>query len=86
MRKSRLTEEQMVTMLRVADRTSISEVAKKHGASEQTMYVWKKRFGSMSVEAKRLKQGSAPAAYARPHDGLGSGSLEGIRASAVLSA
>jgi len=39
----------MVKMLREADRTSVAGVAKKHGLSEQTMYVWKRRFGGMSV-------------------------------------
>jgi putative transposase len=31
-------------------------VAKKHGVSEQTLYLWRRRFGGMDVtETKRLK-------------------------------
>jgi putative transposase len=56
MRKGKFTDDEMVKILREAERSSVAEVAKKYAVSEATLYVWRKRFGAMSVdEAKRLK-------------------------------
>lgn len=56
MKKSRYRDEQIVRILREADKTPIAEVAKRHGVSEQSIYGWRKRFGEMGTdEVKNLK-------------------------------
>lgn len=57
MKKKRYNEDQIVRILREADKDPIAEVAKRHGVSEQSIYSWRKRFSSMSVnDVKQMRQ------------------------------
>ena len=56
--KKRFTEEQIIGFLREADAgLAIKELCRKHGFSEASYYLWRNKFGGMSVpDAKRLKE------------------------------
>jgi putative transposase len=68
MRKKHLSEEQIAFALRQAESgTSVAEIIRKLGISEQTFYRWKKRFAGLGIaelrplrtlveENKKLKQ------------------------------
>lgn len=56
--KKRFTEEQTIQAIkRLGNGTSAKELSRELGVSQQTLYLWKKRFGGMDVsDAKRLKE------------------------------
>lgn len=55
--KKRFTEEQIIGFLREADSgVPIKDLCRRHGFSEASYYLWRSKFGGMSVpDAKRLK-------------------------------
>lgn len=59
MRPAKLTDEQVVALLREAERgeKSIAQLARESGVTEQTIYRWRRKFGGSTVpDVRRLKQ------------------------------
>lgn len=58
MRSSKFTEEQIAFALRQTETgTSVKEVIRKMGITEQTFYRWKKKYGGMMPsDLRRLRQ------------------------------
>lgn len=57
MEKKHFSEEQIAFVLRQAESgTSVAEIIRKLGISEQTFYRWKKRFAGLGIaELRRLR-------------------------------
>lgn len=57
-REERYSEEQIISFLREADASvAVKDLCRRHGFSEASYYLWRNKFGGMSVpEAKRLKE------------------------------
>lgn len=55
--KKRYTEEQIIGFLKqAAAGTPVKELCRKHGFSDASFYLWRRKFGGMDVpDAKRLK-------------------------------
>ncbi len=56
--KKRFSEEQIIGFLREAEAgLAVKDLCRKHGFSEASYYLWRSKFGGMTVsEAKRLKE------------------------------
>lgn len=58
MKKSKFSETQIVGILNEVEAgLKVIDVCRKHGITQQTYYVWKSKYGGMSVsDIKRLKE------------------------------
>lgn len=57
MKRSKFTEAQMAAALRECESgVPVAQVARKTGVSEQTLYIWKRRFGTQGVSEIRKRR------------------------------
>ena len=58
MRKSRYSEEQIIGIVREHEAgASATDLSRRHGVSQQTIYRWKQKYGGLETsELRRLKQ------------------------------
>jgi putative transposase len=57
MKRNRFSEEQIIGILKEHEAgVAVSELCRKHGVSDASIYKWKAKFGGMDVsEAKKLR-------------------------------
>lgn len=59
MKQSKFSEEQIISILREAEKgeQTISAVSRAHGISENTFYKWRQKYGGLEVaDARRLRE------------------------------
>ncbi len=63
MKRSKFSDVKMVEIVRESRAEGVATTARKHKVSEQTVYLWRRKYGGMEatqvVELKRLNQENA---------------------------